>query len=149
MAAKVHFTRTVDELEHYIPRTHIIKELGGDEDWTYQYIEPKDDENDQMSKTSERDVVLEHRDRLVEDLERVTISWMNEKDSTDETTKQRSEISEQLRKNYWQLDPYLRARSIYDRFGVIKGGGRIDFYPQHTLDAPALTENGSHPDDVD
>jgi hypothetical protein len=154
VASKVHFTKTVDELEHFIPRGQIIKEIGGDEDWTYQYPEPGDEENQQMSNTAERNKILEQRDHMVEDFEKVTITWLHEKDTTDETKKERLGLSEQLRKNYWQLDPYLRARSIYDRVGIIKGGGIIDFYPQSTLrqpavDIPAPPVPESGPDDID
>ena len=34
-----------------------------------------------------------------------------------------------LRDSYWQMDPYLRARCLYDRMGVIQPGGKINFYP--------------------
>ena len=37
-------------------------------------------------------------------------------------------VIKQLRNNYWELDPYVRSRTILDRTGVIKGGGRTDFY---------------------
>ena len=29
----------------------------------------------------------------------------------------RDEVAEKLRSNYWQLDPYIRARSVYDKTG--------------------------------
>ena len=35
-----------------------------------------------------------------------------------------------LRDNYWTLDPYVRARTILDRTGVIKGHGEVDFYSE-------------------
>lgn len=31
--------------------------------------------------------------------------------------------------NYWKLDPFIRAKSLLDRIGVIQDGGKIVFYP--------------------
>jgi hypothetical protein len=33
VASKIHFTKHLEDLEQYIPRSQIMKELGGDEDW--------------------------------------------------------------------------------------------------------------------
>lgn len=43
-----------------------------------------------------------------------------------------------LSDNYWTLDPYVRARTILDRTGVIKGQGEVDFY----ADAGSKTPSG-------
>ena len=48
VAGKVHFASNVEELQEWIPRSQIMKELGGDEAFTYKYIEPREDENAQM-----------------------------------------------------------------------------------------------------
>lgn len=40
----------------------------------------------------------------------------------------RTELAQQLRTGYWQLDPYLRAKTLYDRLGIIREGGKIQFY---------------------
>jgi hypothetical protein len=39
-------------------------------------------------------------------------------------------LIEKLREQYWVLDPYIRARSLYDRLNIIQGGGKIEFYPE-------------------
>lgn len=48
VAAKVHFLNGAQALEQLIPQNRILKELGGAEDWEYEYIEPKADENDKL-----------------------------------------------------------------------------------------------------
>lgn len=52
-------------------------------------------------------------------------------------------LTEELRKNYWLLDPYLRAKSWYDRTGVVSDGGRIDLnakaLPVKSAPVPAPT----------
>ena len=58
---------------------------------------------------------------------------------------ERDEIAAKLRKNYWQLDPYIRARAFYDRTGMIKPGGSIEYYPSQEVNGAAA----SSADDVD
>lgn len=46
-----------------------------------------------------------------------------------EANSQREETIQRVRTNYWALDPYVRARNVLDRTGVIQEGGWIDMYP--------------------
>lgn len=128
VAAKVHFLSGAKGLEQLIPREHIIKELGGDEDWEYEYIEPKTHENDCLHDAETRKVILADRKKLGDDLFSLTSEWISVPHA-DSLNGRRSRVIDQLRVNYWSLDPYVRARTILDRTGVIKGGGKIDFYP--------------------
>ncbi|KAK2757681.1 hypothetical protein FQN54_004650 [Arachnomyces sp. PD_36] len=134
VAAKIQFTKTVDQLEEFIPRNHIPKDLGGDEDFTYEYIEPQPNENAQMEDTDKRDGLLAQRDTIILRFHEATLSWMsaaakNDKEKCAALQKERSELVAQLFDAYWKLDPFLRARSLYDRQGLIQSGGKIDFYP--------------------
>lgn len=126
VAAKVHFAGNLQELEEYISKSSIIKELGGDSDWTYQYAEPKEGENAQMQDTAARDKLLEERKEYTKEYEKETLAWIQGDDSKKES---RDRIAQQLAENYWKLDPYLRARSLYDRTGIIGPMGKLDFYP--------------------
>ena len=54
VASKVHFTKSVADLDKFISRTQIPRELKGDEDWQYEYVEPKKDENAIMKDTATR-----------------------------------------------------------------------------------------------
>ena len=65
VAGKVSFVKTVDELEKFVPRTQIPKELGGDEDWVYTYPEPVAGENDTMADTATRDKLQAERAQIV------------------------------------------------------------------------------------
>ncbi|KAI9888694.1 MAG: hypothetical protein M1814_006504 [Vezdaea aestivalis] len=154
VASKVHFTKTVEELEEFVPRNHIIKELGGDEDWSYQFPEPISGENQLMTEEGKMNEISESRAKIVTSFEEATIAWMTSHDNSDSLRPQRNEIATELRRNYWQLDPYIRARTAYDRAGVIREDGTLDFYLKHAAireiklsGAPPHTE--SHQDDVD
>ncbi|RKF55823.1 CRAL-TRIO domain-containing protein C3H8.02 [Erysiphe neolycopersici] len=142
VASKVQFTNTVEEMEQYINRSQIIKEFGGDEDWEYQYVEPILGENDIMNDTNTRDQLLREREKIVKEYEDTTREWI-QANSTDRPViyKKRLDIANSLRDNYWKLDPYLRARTYYDRIGVIKPGGAINHYPQKTQETESKSCN--------
>ena len=127
MAAKVHFTKDLDELSHFVSLDHIPKDMGGKEDWKYSFVPPVKGENAEMEKTQQRDQLLEKRAALFKDYEGLTQQWLRGDGGT--ATQQRKELTDRLRSDYWQLDPYVRARTYWDRTGVIKPDGRLDFYP--------------------
>lgn len=124
----MHFINGAKDLEKLVPKSQILKEIGGEEDWDYEYIEPLPQENDRLKDTATRDLILSERKSLGEELFRVTVNWISQSD-VESSLVRRDEVIKSLSANYWKLDPYVRARSILDRTGVIKEGGRIDFYP--------------------
>jgi hypothetical protein len=124
----VHFISGAKDLEKMVPQSQIINELGGEEDWEYEYIEPKPNENDRLKDAITRESILAERKELGDELFTLTAEWISSSKS-DTSPARRDEVITKLRENYWQLDPYVRARSILDRTGVIKEGGSIDFYP--------------------
>ncbi|KAL2847113.1 CRAL-TRIO domain-containing protein [Aspergillus pseudodeflectus] len=129
------FTRTVEDLERYIDRDQIIAELGGNEDWKYEYIEPDPNENRAMEDYATRDSLLAERQSLGEEFLAATSRWITASRGGDsielhEATARRENLIEQIRVNYWDLDPYVRARNNLDRTGVIQAGGWINTYPE-------------------
>ncbi|KAL4811166.1 hypothetical protein BDV18DRAFT_128776 [Aspergillus unguis] len=135
VAAKIQFTKTVQDLEEFIPKSQIIQELEGDEKFEYNYIEPKEAENEKVKDTAKRDELIAERQKLAKELQESTVAWIlasrkKEEDKVKEVTTNRRDLIERLRVQYWQLDPYVRANSLYDRLNVIQGGGKIEFYPE-------------------
>ena len=134
VAAKVHFTKSLDELSDFVPRDHIFRELGGDEPWKYAYVEAsngangKVDEDALLKDKTTRQTLESARADVVKEYERLTREWIHEPKLTDLAAK-RDELAETLRKGYWELDPYIRARTMYDRTGMIRKDGQIVFYP--------------------
>ncbi|QSZ31963.1 hypothetical protein DSL72_001532 [Monilinia vaccinii-corymbosi] len=129
VASKVQFTSTVDEMAEFVPRSQILKELGGEEDWEYKFIEPDPTENDKMKDTATRDRLLKAREELVDRYEKATLEWINEGVSPEIKFK-RTALAKELKDDYWKLDPYVRARSLFDREGVVNPGGKLNFYPK-------------------
>ena len=151
VAGKVHFTKNLDELSQFIPMDRIISDMGGKDPWTYTFLPPKKGENAKLEDTDARDTLLEKRALTVKEYEKATTRWLQGEDS--QAQQQRKQLKEDLRSGYWELDPYLRARTLYDRTGVIQPGGRKDFYPSNADPKPAANGGpippGSHDDDVD
>lgn len=153
VASKVHFTNNVEELEKFIPRNQIIKELGGEDPWTYQYVEPHADENKRMLDDSIRQKLLQERKAIVKDYESATQEWIRSPRSDHGSQQKRNELADKLRTGYWQLDPYVRARTLYDRTGMIREWAHVEHYntahssapPAHNGPIPA----GHGPNDLD
>lgn len=125
MASKIHFTRTPSDLEKFIPRSQIVKELEGDEEYEYKYVEPVPGENDIMKDIDARDSIQAERDLMVQRFEDATKRWI----AGENVGAERNQVAKELNENYWELDPYIRARTIYDRTGVIgERGGFV--YPK-------------------
>ncbi|KAL8693179.1 MAG: hypothetical protein Q9218_001961, partial [Villophora microphyllina] len=159
VAAKVHFTKDLAELEQFVEKSHIIKELGGDDPWEYHYIEPIPDENKQITDENARQRLVDERASTVKEYETTTQEWIADSENRTGLQQKRNDLAEQLRSGYWRLDPFTRARSLYDRIGLIREGGVIQYYGKpETPNAPkplvASPHNGPLPaehkaDDLD
>ncbi|KAF7114914.1 hypothetical protein CNMCM5793_000684 [Aspergillus hiratsukae] len=137
IVAKIHFTKTVEDLAQFIHPSQVVSELGGDEDWEYEYIEPEMDENHLMEDDEARDAVLAERQHISQEFLYLTSQWIEATrlDSREEAAvvkSRRLEVMEQLRVNYWKLDPFVRARNFLDRTGVMQEGAKIKHYPEPT-----------------
>lgn len=147
----MHFTNNKAELAEFIEPGRILKELDGDEDWEYKYVEPVPGENDKMKDTETTQRLLKSREDLVKQFEATTIEWINnaEGDAAKSIKAKRDNLAGQLREGYWTLDPYVRARSLYDRLGVIQSDGKTDWYKVDatTSNGPSAPETSA--DDVD
>lgn len=134
VASKVQFTRSVADLDKFIPRKQIPKELKGDEDWSYKYIEPVENENAVMLDTATRDSIMYDRMMIGIRMLAATAAWISATTSSerkeeiakvDELKSRRNEVIEEFRSNYWKLDPYIRARALIDRDGMLLPGGTL------------------------
>lgn len=131
VASKVNFAKNVTELEKFVPRAQIPKELDGEDPYSYTYVEPVVGENatDETLKAT----LESEKQELVGKYERIVLDWIAEGDagkSLDDRRKERDAVAEALRTNYWKLDPYVRAKSLYDRIGLVGEAGTLHFYPE-------------------
>lgn len=133
----------MNQLEEFVAKSHIIKELGGDEDWAYHFVEPVPGENSRMDDEATKQKLLAERETIVQSYEKATLEWIAGRGT--EIKSQRNAIANELKEDYWRLDPYVRARTVYDRTGIIQPGGGLNFYPSKA-DAAASLPVETHPD---
>ncbi|KIV99890.1 hypothetical protein, variant [Verruconis gallopava] len=157
VASKIHFTNNLKDVQEFIDYNSIIKELGGPVDWSYKYVEPSPNENAAMADVTTKMKLQQERAELAKEYEQTVLDWINMSPSgtaitpavdADALRKKRDEIAARLRRNYWQLDPYVRARSIYDRLGELKAGDMDDLSEKMnnaTLNVPPSNENSGRP----
>ena len=113
--SKVSFVNGPKELEKHMNKDEMMTELGGDEQWSWQYIEPVEGENKLMQDTEAKKKLQKDREEVYTQFEDRTKEWVKGED----VAAKRLDLARQLKINYCQLDPYIRARSIYDRLGMI------------------------------
>ncbi|OAX84356.1 hypothetical protein ACJ72_01272 [Emergomyces africanus] len=101
VASKVHFTSNYQELENFIAKEAIPRALA--------------------AVTTTHTTLKEERHKIIEEFQKATLDWINttstaaDDNKREDIKKHRQEIASRLSDFYWKLDPYIRARSIYDR----------------------------------
>lgn len=83
-----------------------------------------------MKDTETRDKLLKEREDIAQRFEDATKEWILLADGpkAEEAMAKRDAVSKEIRENYWNLDKYVRARSLYDRQGYIRGGEEVKWY---------------------
>lgn len=151
VAGKVHFTNNKSDLEEFIEPSQIIKELGGEQDWEYEYVEPIAGENAKMDDTATRDQLLKSREEVVKQFEAATLDWIKKPDGEEgkAAKEKREKLAKDLREGYWKLDPHIRARSLYDRKQILQPDGKVTWAAANDPKpaAPAAPETSA--DDLD
>ncbi|CAD6939020.1 unnamed protein product, partial [Tilletia caries] len=132
---KIKFSSKASELVDYVPVSKLRKAMGGTMQWEWDYIEPTAAENALLKDTQTRDAVRKEHNELNSRFEEVTRAWVNTKDDSDQAAKdlnyRRHVLGKQLRLKQFQLNPYIRARNIYQRNGTLKEDGSwLWTYPQ-------------------
>ncbi|KAK9449675.1 CRAL-TRIO domain-containing protein [Limtongia smithiae] len=117
VATKINFASNIDDLSKFIHREHVWKELGGPVDWEYKFIEPIPGEDALLKDEATREKLLENRAKIVREFEDATWQWIYS--SATEPRQARHDIAKRLRTDYIALDPYMRARTVYDRTDYI------------------------------
>ncbi|CAZ82641.1 unnamed protein product [Tuber melanosporum] len=146
VASKIHFTKTIEDMEAFIPKENIPRELGGSEDWTYTYVEPTPDENVPLEDEARKNTLQSARGELVRKYESATHAWIAGGEAGEIAAAERKAIARKLATGYWEMDKNLRARTVYDRTGVLLPNGQVDFYGHRKKNAGAVETSE---DDID
>ncbi|KAK4251301.1 CRAL-TRIO domain-containing protein [Corynascus novoguineensis] len=129
IASKINFTSSSADLARFIAPEDLQTCYGGKDSWEYRYIEPVEGENDRLESEKKADVEAE-RDELVRRFEKLSVEWAGLEGGSAEAKgkfEERRTLANQLSDGYWKLDPYIRARTYYDRAGVLSSTGVVDY----------------------
>ncbi|KAK3813492.1 MAG: CRAL/TRIO domain protein [Linnemannia elongata] len=121
VASKFVFTRNNAELHKVVPRERLpIIHYEGLDDWKYEYVPAVAGENDCMKDTAKKEVLLAERHAIEARFDAVNRAWIKNVDG--KYNAEREEIAKEFREQYTRLSPYVRAASLYKRWGVAVNG---------------------------
>lgn len=131
---KIKFSSKAKDLEELVPASKIRKGMGGTMDWDWDYIEPQAGENDLMKDTKSRSKIEAEMKELTDKFEEATQEWFETTSKDDENPDlayRREVLAKQIRLKHYQLQPFNRAKNIYQRAGIMTMDGTVTWeYPQ-------------------
>lgn len=118
VASKISFTKDDKDLLKIIDSDQLYKELGGTNTKEYHWSEPNAEYNRPLLDDATREKLMSERTQIFEEFNKYTVEWIQaDGQASKNLDAKRREIAKQIETNFWQLDPYIRARCGYDRSG--------------------------------
>lgn len=117
VAAKISFTKNFEDMNQFIEAKYIPKELGGERKYEYEYEEPVEGENELQQDEETRKKLDDQRLDIGKRFQQAVIDWIQSPDveASDKMQQKKNQLAAEFRANYWEYDPYGRARGILDR----------------------------------
>lgn len=106
---QITMTRNTADLEQHIHKAHLIRQLGGSNEWKWEYEGVIDGENECMKDTKTKKKLLAHREKLVALFDKTTREWAENGDA--KVAKRRQYIKYMMRIQYCELVRGLLFRS--------------------------------------
>ncbi|KAJ1817617.1 hypothetical protein LPJ56_004022, partial [Coemansia sp. RSA 2599] len=125
--SKIVMARNSSDLAPYIDPQLLVSELGGQKPFTYEYVLPTADENRLMTDAEGRKKAEARFVDAVAGYEQCTRQWLHTGESDGLDGSSRANAREALRQAAINLDPYIRARTLYHRFGFINKDHGVAF----------------------
>lgn len=122
VASKIHFTKSVSDLEAFLDKKYIPKSLGGNDTYEAKYIPPTAENSGRVPKDEKYSSLMAERKKLMLAFLESTILWIKAKSIEESTTylNYKIQLGGELAKNYRSLDPYVRYRGAFDRDGTLQ-----------------------------
>lgn len=151
-AQKVMFVKDAKALSEFVDLKYLPPEMGGTQDFEYQYIEPVAGENEKQKATAARDEVMKQQQLIIDEYEKAGREWAEllllehaqatpgsgvnaavmagarEKTTAktvEQAEKDKRDTVTKMRVNYWKLDPYVRGRTLLERSGMLGPDGEL------------------------
>jgi hypothetical protein len=110
----------------FIQLPNRVTDLGGDEEWVFQYTDVVDGENGRFKDEKTKQEWRNKRALIRERFEESTEAWIRGKDETARFERER--ITLEYRIASIEADPYLRPRSVYHRHGNFIEDGTVAWH---------------------
>ncbi|KAJ1959848.1 phosphatidylinositol transfer protein csr1 [Dipsacomyces acuminosporus] len=124
--SKIVMAKTVKDIEPYIDMDQLICEVGGKKEFDYKYILPSSAENARMADADGRRAAEEEFVKAIDRYGQLTLEWIRDGRAADVEASRQS-ARDELRAAAVGLDPFVRASTLYSRFGFIKQDKSVSF----------------------
>lgn len=117
---KVKFCDRPSDLLTVVSIDQLPRVFGGYSRHEHTWIPPNKVDDVPLSNTERRKELQEQRTSLLKKFERCTYLWLMEKDAAvaEEIQVKRKDMLAEISRNFWELDPYVRSRTVFDRNGI-------------------------------
>lgn len=115
--SKIIMAKTPQDIAPYIDLDDLMEELGGRKEFEYRYVPPTASENSCMSNREARKAAEEKFAEMAAKCQDQTKKWVSGDSEYDE--EERNLTKQNLYDSVVALDPYIRARTLYHRLGLI------------------------------
>ncbi|KAJ2505926.1 phosphatidylinositol transfer protein csr1 [Coemansia sp. RSA 2049] len=122
--AKIVMAKSAADIAPFIARDRLVAEVGGAKPFDYDYVLPTAEENRRMADAAARSAAEAAFVAAVADYEAATRRWLDAADSAEE---ERVRARDALRSAAADLDPFVRARTLYHRLGFIRADRSVQF----------------------
>jgi hypothetical protein len=116
---KIVFITGPAETGDHVPETRMIKYCGGKVESEFDFVDPKEGENDVQKDTATKQKLQDRHHRLTDQFEKITREWCSSGGKDQELNEKRQVLIKKLRLSQFELEPYTRGLTAYHRNGVL------------------------------
>ncbi|KAI8325081.1 CRAL/TRIO domain-containing protein [Martensiomyces pterosporus] len=125
IAKRTYFTKNTRQLEQFIDNSQIVLEMGGSRRYEHKYVMPSRAENEVMFDSEGRHKAEEALLETVTGFEKETKAWLAADGPSADLAASRAISAAAFAAASANLDPYVRARFLAERVGIISSDGKI------------------------
>lgn len=128
--AKVQFIKRMPDAAPNLPAERVPKMLSGGIGSKYEYVYPEvhPGENDLLQDTHELEKRLRIRNDLWRQLMDVSAKWVQKGGDSSELMDQRRLLAKKIRIAHFNVEPYYRGSTVFDREHVLTRDGRVTWF---------------------
>jgi hypothetical protein len=116
---KIKFIASPADTEGDVPEDMMIEYCGGKVTSEFNFIEPREGENDIQQDHETKDRLLNRHRALTDKYEEVTRQWCKTGGKDEDLQEKRDILSKKIRLSQFELEPYTRGLTVYHRNGVL------------------------------